>query len=372
MRTVGGSRPRDRRMLGHLAKAMDRSNESVLHRVRPQNGNERINSHSRGPPTGPRQQPIGRGVSRMQNGRPNGGLGGMQVPGTATANVMNMNPQQQQQLYAMLEQQANLMAQMLGTPQMGPGIGRGGPMNGFNQQQNGRSLFDRVQNNPQRNQNQAFKKGSPSGRFGEHQKQSNSPPSSSMDVDMSQERLDTQSPDTICPFQLSCYKKDCPMAHQSPAAPPGTTIDVTDTCSFGAACKNHKCTGRHPSPAQKTAHQTETDCKYYPNCMNGAECPFRHPTSPPCRNGADCTTPNCKFTHSKIMCKFNPCTRSTCIFKHAEGQKRGKYEDKVWVAGGTKEHVSERKFVDEEGGEELIKPEPGLIQDSIDQATLTT
>lgn len=45
-----------------------------------------------------------------------------------------------------------------------------------------------------------------------------------------------------------------------------------------------------------------------------------------------------------------------CPFKHVEGQKRGKFEDKVWVAG-EKEHVSERKFVDEDGTEELIKPE---------------
>jgi len=43
-----------------------------------------------------------------------------------------------------------------------------------------------------------------------------------------------------------------------------------------------------------------------------------------------------------------------CTFKHEEGQKRGKFEDKVWVA---KEHVSERKFVDDEGKpEELIIP----------------
>lgn len=56
------------------------------------------------------------------------------------------------------------------------------------------------------------------------------------------------------------------------------------------------------------------------------------------------------------MCKFNPCLNPSCAFKHEEGQKRGKFDDKVWVAG-EKEHVSERKFVDEsEGVEELIVP----------------
>lgn len=46
-----------------------------------------------------------------------------------------------------------------------------------------------------------------------------------------------------------------------------------------------------------------------------------------------------------------------CAFKHEEGQKRGKFDDKVWVAG-EKEHVSERKFVDDNNGEEeLIKPD---------------
>jgi hypothetical protein len=58
------------------------------------------------------------------------------------------------------------------------------------------------------------------------------------------------------------------------------------------------------------------------------------------------------------MCKFNPCLNPSCVYKHVDGQKRGKFEDKVWVANGAKEHVSERKFVDENGmEEELIKPE---------------
>ena len=49
----------------------------------------------------------------------------------------------------------------------------------------------------------------------------------------------------------------------------------------------------------------------------------------------------------------------TCAFKHADGQKRGKFQDKVWVANDSKEHVSERKFVDDDGKEELIVPGAG-------------
>lgn len=64
------------------------------------------------------------------------------------------------------------------------------------------------------------------------------------------------------------------------------------------------------------------------------------------------------FTHVRTMCKFNPCLNADCPYKHAEGQQRGKFGDKVWTAeGGGKEHVSERKFIDDEmAEEELIVP----------------
>lgn len=356
MRNGVGNRsrdPRDKRMLGHLAKAMDRSNPTI-HRVRQQGGNERINMH-RTPPTGPRQHAGTRGGGRNINGR-----GGIGVPtGPAGANIMGMTPQQQYEMFAMLEQQSRMMAQIL-TPQQQQQMLGGGPMqhpgmNGFQQQQHGKSLFDRVQT-PQRQQH-GFRNG-PRPQYGQHQSANNESPSSSMDVQMSQDKAggSEPSPDSTCKFNLSCTKKDCPFAHQSPAAPPGAAIDPTDVCSFGAACKNFKCSGRHPSPAQKLAHQTEQDCKFFPNCANGANCPFRHPSMPGCRNGADCTTPNCKFTHVTTQCKFNPCLNPSCTFKHVDGQKRGKFEDKVWVA---KEHVSERKFVDESEKEELIVPGAG-------------
>ena len=271
----------------------------------------------------------------------------------------------------MLEQQSRLMAQMLGTqPQqqhngMGFGGGRGGHMpgnggmGGFQQQQGGRSLFDRVQPNPQRPQHNTFNnnKFTPNNQFKAKQQQPREDgPSSSMDVEMSQESSDPST--TICTFNLKCTKAECPYAHQSPAAPPGMTIDLEDVCSFGAACKNVKCVGRHPSPAKKFAHQADTDCRYAANCTK-VDCPFRHAPKPKplCRNGSNCTWAGCPFTHTTTMCMFNPCTRPSCPYKHEDGQQRP-YEDKVWTADGAKQHVSERKFVaDENAQEELIKPD---------------
>lgn len=242
----------------------------------------------------------------------------------------------------------------------------------------GSSLFSRIQANPQRAQGNSFSRRPQNGSFGEHKKPRNDVSDTSMDVDMSsQEKAETLLPEeTTCKYNLACTNKDCKFAHQSPAAPPNTTIDVSDSCSFGAACKNRKCTGRHPSPAQKIAHQTELDCKFFPNCTN-PRCPFRHPTMPLCRNGADCSTPECKFTHVQTKCKFNPCLNPVCSFKHEEGQKRGKFGDKVWVApDAAKEHVSERKFVDEGGAEELIVPgsssEAPLSQNSTVTAEIVT
>ncbi|KAI9730602.1 MAG: hypothetical protein M1818_008083 [Claussenomyces sp. TS43310] len=341
----GPDRTRDKRMLGHLGKAMDRSNESVLHRVRPHGGNERINTHARAPPTGPRSNAARGG--RAGTGRPNMVPG---MPGPATA----MSPQQQMELFSMFEQQSRLMASMFTPQQQQMMMGNGGVpgMNGMGggfpaQQPSGRSLFERVRPNKAR--------GGPHANAGKaNGHHAAATPTSPMDMELTPAH-EPPSADTTCKFNLSCTNKDCKFAHQSPAAPPGTAIDVTDTCSFGAACKNRKCTARHPSPAQKTAHQVEQDCKFFPNCTN-PRCPFRHPTMPLCRNGADCTTPDCKFTHVQTKCKFNPCLNPSCAFKHEEGQKRGKFDDKVWVAGD-RGHVSERKFIDEDDAvEELLVP----------------
>ncbi len=53
------------------------------------------------------------------------------------------------------------------------------------------------------------------------------------------------------------------------------------------------------------------------------------------------------------LCKYRPCTNRFCTFKHEEGQ-RGTFQDKVWTADDSKEHVSDRKFVDDNVPEENV------------------
>ena len=368
------SRNGNKRMIGQISKAMDRSSDAALHRVRPQQGTERINMHNRQPPKGPRN--IHTGAPRSQ---PNGRVGGTTKAPTTGAPLMQMTPQQQMQLMAMYEEQARMMSQIFSPqqqqmfmPGMSQAIANQGFQNGASQvQPPGRSLFDRVDGNAQRQ----------NGNFNRRSQQTNGglqsslikdstpsldsiPVAGSEDISSSMEAESSQQKpqeEVLCKFNSKCTKQDCPFAHQSPAAPPGTTVDVNDICPFGAACMNRKCVARHPSPAQKAAYKSEQDCKFSVNCKNPT-CPFRHPTMPMCRNGADCRIEGCRFTHVKIMCKFNPCKNPTCPYKHTEGQK-GVYPDKVWVADGDDDlkHVSERKFIDDQmGDEELVVPDVKL------------
>jgi hypothetical protein len=66
------------------------------------------------------------------------------------------------------------------------------------------------------------------------------------------------------------------------------------------------------------------------------------------------------------MCKFTPCLNPRCQYKHAPGQKKN--NTNVWVAPKEGEHVSERKFIDENRAEELIIPG----QDSVDEQNTKT
>ncbi|PNY27112.1 Nuclear polyadenylated RNA-binding protein NAB2 [Tolypocladium capitatum] len=339
---------RDKRMLGHVHKAMDRTTDGTLHRTR---GNDRISTHGRTPPTGPRTGPgrLPRHNNNSNNNRAasiQAGLaaGGPQGPGW----MMQGQQPNQMELLAMLEQQNQMMYTL--SQQL---INGGGPNNGgFGQQRRGKSLFDRVSDPHHKNN---FRKGGQS-----HQSNANAggaeaeEAADGEDVDMSGGKREPPNPDeSVCKYNLRCTNKDCRFAHQSPAAPPGVSVDVSDTCTFGAACKNRKCVGRHPSPAARLAHQSEQDCKFFPNCQN-PQCPFKHPSMPICRNGTGCTTPNCRFTHVKTKCRFNPCLNPNCVFAHQEGQQGG-FKDKVWTAEG--EHVSERRFVDENASVEQVQPE---------------
>lgn len=313
-------------MLNQINRNLDRQGDSALHRVRGHQGNGRIGSHG--------QNPM-KGIRGGRGGRPMGGMG---MQGNMGAGMMQMSPENQMQIMSMLEEQARMMSQLMPgfvSPAVNPAFQNGG--------QQGRSLFDRVE--PQARRGGRFQ-----GRGG-HQQRNRGAESGDVEMDIGMDgEQDESNPNTVCRFNLRCTRKDCPFAHQSPVAPEGTAVDVTDICSFGAACKNRKCTGRHPSPAVKSAHQAEEMCRFFPNCTN-PHCHFKHPDMPLCRNGADCKTEGCKFTHIQIPCKFNPCMNPRCTYKHAEGQ-RGSIGDKVWTA------TSERKFVaDENAPEELVKPE---------------
>lgn len=328
------------RMLNQINKNLERGPDAMLHRVRNQQNNGRINSHGRDFQKGPRGQ---HGGSRFNQGRQMGGMGtGQMQPGAG--NLMQMTPENQMQLMALLEEQARMMSQLM------PGFMPPAVNPNFQNQQQGRSLFERIERPAQR-QGGDFKSRA-------HQNGVSAKTNEDGDMDMTEDQatVDGQAnTDSVCRFNLRCTRKDCPYAHQSPAAPEGAPVDVSDTCTFGAACKNKKCTARHPSPAVKASHQAEEICRFFPHCTN-PHCAFKHPSMPLCRNGADCSTEGCKFTHLSIACKFNPCMNPNCPYKHAEGQK-GSFPDKVWVSGQSKPHVSERKFVDENGEEELIKPD---------------
>ncbi|KAL9014384.1 MAG: hypothetical protein Q9173_000961 [Seirophora scorigena] len=292
-------RPGNKRLIGQLSKAMDRSGDAVLHRVRPQQGTERINTHNRQPPKGPRND-----QSRNQrlppnlrpSGAPNGGMpnGGMATP------LMNASPQQQMALFAMLEEQARMMSQIfspqqqssLPQPAINPNFRPGGQ--GQNQQ-SGRSLFDRIER-PNQRQNGSFSKRQHNNKANlqtpDHhlastgvegaQDPANGDVTSSMEVESSQKSQFEQSSDTICKFNLKCSKTDCPF-------------------------------------------------------------------------GENCIRAGCKFKHVSITCKFNPCLNPECSYKHTENQKGGNFRDKVWKADRDqeREHVSERKFVDDNMAEEL-------------------
>jgi hypothetical protein len=355
-----GARPArgGRNMLNQVNRQMNRPDDSALHRVR---GSGRINSHGREPPKGPRGQNVGRGIEAMANGRGMGNMNmnGMNMPGGMPMPQMGqngmpgmLNPQQQMALMQMYEQQAQMMQQIFSggapTPFVNPNFNHG------NRNGNKKPLSQRM------DRSQQGKGMHPSAKFTKKEGQDETmgeggaaENGDGMDVEASRPEPSA----TMCKFNLRCTNPDCHFVHQSPAAHPGTAVDMNDTCDYGAACKNKKCVGKHPSPAQRQKYQSEQECAFWPNCRDPANCPYKHPSAPPCRNGADCTTPDCKFSHSSVMCKFNPCLNPRCHYKHAPGQKKN--NTNVWVApkeGEEKQHVSERKFVDENEEEEVIIP----------------
>ncbi|PUU76567.1 hypothetical protein B9Z19DRAFT_1149016 [Tuber borchii] len=347
--------PQGRRLFNQLAKAMDRTTPvDPLHRVRPQAGG----IERRDPPKGPSRGMMRGGQMGRQNGpgRQNGRNGNVPPTSSFTA----LTPQQQMQFYHLYQQQSQAMAPFMG----GPPPPHMGPMGG--------SLFERIQAPPDNKFNHGNKnhhhKDSGSSEMDTGQDASalggraptptagDAPSSSSMDQS-SDKPLD----EVPCKFAANCTKPECPFAHPTPAAIPGKPVAFVsgEKCSFGAGCRNRKCTGSHPSPAASPVVarpvKIDAECKFYPNCTNPT-CPFKHPDMPLCRNGPKCTRPGCHFTHTEVKCKFSPCLNPNCAYKHDEGQQKGAFDHKVWTKDGKREHVSERKFVNDDMEEELIIP----------------
>lgn len=316
-------------MLNQINRNLDRA-DSALHRVHGHQGSGRIGGNGRG--------------GQMKGGRNNMGRGGRQMGGTMGMQSNMMSPENQMQLMQMMEQQAQMMSQLM------PGFVSPAVNPAFQNGQQGRSLFDRVQ------RGQRGQRGG--GNFNQRGQNQRKKGGEGTDVDMDTAMDAPQGENEgVCRFNLRCTRSDCQFAHQSPAAPEGVSVDISDVCSFGAACKNKKCSGRHPSPAVRSVHQAEEMCRFFPHCTN-PHCHFKHPSMPLCKNGADCAAEGCKFTHVQTACKFNPCMNRTCPYKHSEGQ-RGNVGDKVWTPNSGN-HVSDRKFVENvDAPEELIKPDAG-------------
>jgi hypothetical protein len=346
----GNGKPAPNRMFNQINRQMDRGSDP-LHRVNTPQGVGRISTHNRGGLRGTKGQQLQRNFDGMNRRAQQGPMG--QGQGQQFGFAQNS----QTQLLQMFEQQAQMMAQLAAQTGMmpqnftptGPGFNR--PYN--QNHSNGKSLFDRVGNGRGRGRN-----------HNNHNNRQNASVSedAAMGDDATSQHSEQQTPArTMCKFNLFCTKADCQFAHQSPAAPQGTLLDMDSECSFGAACKNHKCVARHPSPAKRLEHQQMQDCKFGPYCTNPV-CSFRHDAqSKPCRNGADCDTPGCTFFHTTTECKFTPCSNPRCHFKHREGQKAG--ASNVWKAGEEGQHISERRFVDEEAAEEVIIPGAAAAQE---------
>ncbi|KAK6501950.1 hypothetical protein TWF481_009768 [Arthrobotrys musiformis] len=358
-------------LYNQIQKNMDRSSDP-LRRVPNNRGGDqfRIQKHDaqRGGQrqnfNGPQGQMNQRHVSRNQQGghMQSAYMNAMSNPNMAQQGQfgpMMMTPEHQFQFLQMMEQQARMMG-MIGPN--GSFMGGPGGMPGQEQSQPGRSLFDRVGDTPKNNHHNK-----PRHQQQHQQQQQQQQQAAGGDTEMGDggEGAGEDSEDVACKFGLRCTKADCTFAHQSPVSDPSRPVAFSgEKCSFGINCKNKKCTSSHPSPASGGSKPQpafeQQDCKFWPNCKN-PHCPFKHPanaTMPPCRFGAACTKPNCPFTHNAqvldVPCKFKPCLNPHCSFKHEEGQQAGIFENKTWTP---KAHVSDRKFVtDEEGDEELIIP----------------
>ncbi|KAK5129341.1 hypothetical protein LTR08_003571 [Meristemomyces frigidus] len=355
-------RGRGGRLLGQMNRNMDRSQDDPLRRIKgaASGGAGRVDAHASRAPRGPRGQNVANGVQRMMNGGRGGHPAAMAqqmnpMAAQQTGGLGQLDSSTQMQFMQMMEMQATMMANMLQNGGQMPHIHNNG--GAFQPSpRGGKSLFDRMDSSTKRGGRGSASSASFPNKSHHQPRPDGSDGAMDIDRPLTDTTTSTSKPafDTMCKFNHKCLAPTCPFAHQSPAnTRAAQTLDLTDTCTFGAACQNSKCLARHPSPASRNGGgaaaaayasgiggssggfgKAEVDCKFYPNCSAGPACPFRHPDTRACRNGADCGVPGCGFAHSGIACRYNPCTRAECPYRHAAGQRRGGFEDKVWTAGG--------------------------------------
>ncbi|KAK7207457.1 hypothetical protein BZA70DRAFT_14699 [Myxozyma melibiosi] len=195
-----------------------------------------------------------------------------------------------------------------------------------------------------------------------------------------QRQRPTSSTTPLCKFALRCTNADCVFVHPTPANGDALVLSA-EACPEGTGCTDENCDKAHPSPASMrsaasyTADTQMSDggfskpnyldpCRYGAYCTN-PHCKYRHATSTVlCRDGADCTRQDCMFTHPfATPCKYDSkCINPNCIYSHPNG-KANLPKTHVWVAaknGESNEHVSERSFaVGDDEVEKIAQPEAG-------------
>ncbi|KAJ3329426.1 hypothetical protein HDU76_007921, partial [Blyttiomyces sp. JEL0837] len=149
-----------------------------------------------------------------------------------------------------------------------------------------------------------------------------------------------------------------------------TTANETSAgipCRFGASCSRPDCKFSHPSPAAILAaakaaaaggsSSNKPKCRFWPHCANPV-CPFFHPSSGPASaagGGAGGIT-----DLSQIPCKFEPfCTRPNCPYQHAgksQATSTSMNKSVVFNGPGKNVHVSERQFAVADGDTESLIP----------------
>lgn len=97
---------------------------------------------------------------------------------------------------------------------------------------------------------------------------------------------------------------------------PTSTNSKLVECHYWPNCRNgSQCPFYHPSPYDSA---NNTICHNFPSCVYGDQCRFVHPR-PECKFGLKCKKLNCEFNHSHagVPCKFgNSCRRADCGFAH--------------------------------------------------------